>query len=64
MVAVDVVAAAEHRVVRPSGAIEENADGKRDGDHDSSDDSEDEDAAERGDRERDLSGADVTEAPD
>ena len=64
MVAVEILDVAEHRVVGPGGAVEEHADRERDRDRDAAEHAEDEDAAERDEREADLGGADVAEAPD
>ena len=64
VVAVDVIDAAEHCVVRARRAVEEDADRQCDRDDDAAEDAEDEHAAERDEREPHLGGPYVAEAPD
>ena len=64
VIAVDVVDAAEDGIVRTRRAVEEHTDGERDRDGDAADDAEHEHTAEGDERERDLGGANVAQAPD
>ena len=59
VVAVDVVDAAEHGIVRTRRAVEEDADREHDRHADARDDAEDKHAAEGDERQRDLGAADV-----
>ena len=64
VIAVDVVDAAEHGIVRARRAVEEDADRERDRDDDAADDAEHEHAAEGDERERDLGRTHAAEPPD
>ena len=64
VVAIDVLDAAEHGIVRSRGAVDEYADRKRDRDDDAFEHAEDEHAPEGDERETDLGGTYAAQAPD